>query len=116
MLEFGGTLTVGDFRPRRNGLDLAGSLVEAGERALVIAGVDDVRIGRIGRDIAGFAAAHRIPVRTIDASAVAAAGDGDGSVVLLRAVNTIRNLVVGDDVIELRGGLVVLACPGLAAV
>ena len=44
------------------------------------------------------------------------AGDGGASAILLRAVHDVRKLVVGDDMIELCGWLVVPGAPGLAAV
>src|SRR5207245_1059252 len=50
------------------------------------------------------------------AALVAEAGDANAAVVLLRAVDVIRKLAVGDDVVELRRRLVVHGAPGLAAV
>src|SRR5581483_6443639 len=47
---------------------------------------------------------------------VGAAGDGHGRVVLLCAIDVVLEPVVGIYVVELRGGLRVLRCPGLAAV
>ncbi len=44
------------------------------------------------------------------------AGDADAGVVLLRAINVIWKLVVGDHVIELGGWLVVLRGPVLPAI
>ena len=96
--------------------ELAGVFVITGDVALIIAGVDDERVARIGCNVAGFAAADGIPILTIDGAVEIAAGDGDGAVVLLRAVDVIREAVICDDVIELRGGLVVLLGPMLAAI
>ena len=45
-----------------------------------------------------------------------AAGDADGRVVLLRAVDAVRRTVIGDDRVELRGRLVVHRAPRAAAV
>src|ERR1019366_4686735 len=47
---------------------------------------------------------------------VAAAGDTGGAALLLPAVDPIRRLVIGDDVVELRRGLVVPTAPGGAVV
>ncbi len=47
---------------------------------------------------------------------IGAAGGGGGSAVLLRAVNVIREFVIGNDVIELRSGLVVPSAPRRAGV
>ena len=91
-------------------------MIVAGDDGRVRAGIDDVGIARIGRDVAALAAAHFVPVLAGDDAVVGPAGDGDGGVVLLRAVDAVGPLVVGGDVIELRGGLVVLLGPGLAAV
>src|SRR5438093_3001274 len=44
------------------------------------------------------------------------ARDRDGRVVLLRAVDVVGKLVVGDGMVELRRGLVLLRRPGLPAV
>src|SRR3989442_1191199 len=100
----------------RDVLGLAGALVETGNQALVVAGVNNVGVGRIGRDVARFPTAHRIPVGTIDGAVVAAAGDGDGAVVLLRPVDVVRSAGIGNDVIELRRGLIVLARPSFASI
>ena len=37
-------------------------MVVAGDDAAVLAGVDDVRVGRVGDDVAGLAAADGVPV------------------------------------------------------
>ena len=66
---------------------LAGALVEHGQQALVIAREDDVRIGRVRRDVSSFAAAHGVPVLALDAAAFGAAGgNGHAGIILLRAV------------------------------
>ena len=97
-------------------LDLADVAIVAGDVALIVGGVDDVGIGGIGSDVAGFAAADVIPIGAVDGAVVAAAGDGHGAGVLLRAVDAVGHGGVGDHVIELRGGLIVLARPVLAAI
>ena len=81
-----------------------------------LAAVNDVGIERIGRDVAVFFDAHRLPVAEGDLAVIAAAGDADRAALLLAAVDPIGKPIVGDDVIELRGGLVVPGAPRLAAV
>src|SRR5713101_6099480 len=71
---------------------------------------------RIGRDIAVFFDADGGPVAKSDFAKVAAAGGADRAAFLLASVDPVGQLVVGDDVIELRGGLVVPGTPGLAAI
>src|ERR1022692_4552839 len=71
---------------------------------------------RVGRDVVVFLGAHGMPFAEGDLAIVAAAGDGGGSALLLPAVDPVGRLVIGDDVIELRGGLVVPTAPGSAVV
>src|SRR5208282_5960779 len=63
-----------------------------------------------------FAAADSVPIAGENCAVVAARADADGRVVLLRAVDAVLKIVVGGDVVELRGGLVVLRGPVFAAV
>src|SRR5438128_930796 len=100
----------------RDVLGLAGPLVEAGNQALVVAGVHNVRVWRIGRNVTRLSAAYRVPIGTIDGTVVAAAGDSDGAVVLLRAIDVVRRTSIGNYVIELRRRLVILAGPSLATI
>ena len=81
--------------------------------------IDDVGIVRIRRDLIALAAGsdlvklvHRDPVEP----AVAAAVDRRGARILLRSIDPVREAVVGRDVVELTGRLVVPAAPGLAAI
>ena len=80
------------------------------------AAVNQIGMQRIGRDVSIFFDAHRMPIAKSDFAPVAAAGDAGRAAFLLSAVNPVGKLIVGDDVIELRGGLVVPAAPGFAAV
>ncbi len=93
-------------------LHLAGSSIEARH----LAAVDNIGIQRIGRDVAVFFDAHRMPVAKRDLAIVAAAGNARGAALLLPAVDPIRKAIVGDHVIELRGRLVVPGAPGCAAI
>src|SRR5205823_3132073 len=56
MLQFAGSASRSVERPRRNALRLLGTLVKAGDHSPAIAGIDDVGITRIRRDIPGLAA------------------------------------------------------------
>jgi len=56
------------------------------------------------------------PVAKRDFAVIAAALRRHGTAFLLRAVNPIRKTIIGGDVIELRGWLVVPTAPGRAAV
>ena len=112
----GGIVAVGIERPLLNVLHLVSALVVAGDVAEVGAGIDNVGIARIDGHVAAFSAAHGVPIGTPDGAVIAGSGDADGAVVLLRAVNVIRKIVVGDNVIELRGRLVKLSGPVSAAV
>ena len=88
-------------------------MVVSSQVAGVGPGEDDVGIVGPGRDVAALAAADGVEVV---ASWAVLAGDGDGAVVLLGAEHTVGEAVVGDDVIELGGRLIVLARPCLPAV
>src|SRR5207302_6215212 len=87
-----------------------------GVEARALAAVDDLGIERVGGDVAILIGADGMPVAEGDLAIVAAAGDAGGAALLLAAVDPVGNLVIGDDVIELRGGLVVPAAPGGAVV
>src|SRR5579864_4484280 len=102
--------------PGRNVLHLAAVSIEAGEVPVVVAGVNDLRITRVGPVVAGFAAAHGMPLPLADGTLVATAQDRDAAAVLLRGVNPVIEFVVGRHVVELPGRLVVLRRPGGAAV
>src|SRR5262249_34334145 len=67
----------------------------------------DVRIARLDGDIAALASARLHPVDRGDGAAMGLAGHADGPVVLLRAVDAVRPLIVRADVVELRGRLIV---------
>src|SRR5260370_27046379 len=71
---------------------------------------------RIGRNIAVFFYPDRRPVAKSNFAKVTAAGGADGAAFLLSAIDPVRKLVVGDDVVELRGRLVVPGTPGLSAI
>src|SRR6185437_8133775 len=100
--------------------DLAGLPVEFVDARAAVRGIagNDVRIIGIGRDHAALAA-DRDLAELLHGNAVTACGaarERGGARVLLSAIHPVGELVVRDDVIDLRGRLVVPAAPGLAAV
>ena len=109
-------MTHGIVGPDRDVAGLAGAVVVTGDETIVVAGEDDFRILRISRNPARFAATDGIPVGLANAGAGSAGHDLDGGVVLLCAVDPVGELIVQGDAIELGGGLVHDAGPGLAAV
>src|SRR3989442_2838399 len=70
----------------------------------------------VGRDVAILFDPDGSPVTEGDLAEVAAASGSDASTLLRTAIDPVRELVVGDDVVELRGGLVVPGTPSLAAI
>src|SRR5437867_10209023 len=84
--------------PRRNALRLFSALIKASDYAAAVAGINDVPITRIRRDIPGLAAAYVIPVFIGDHPLVGIAGrNSDGCIVLLSAVEVIREPIVSND-------------------
>src|SRR5437667_4542073 len=87
-------------RPRRDALRLFSALIKASDYAAAVAGINDVPITRIRRDIPGLAAANVVPVFIRDHPLVGIAGrNRDCRVVLLSPVEVIRKSIVSNDVI-----------------
>src|SRR5205085_6898016 len=82
------------FRPRRDVAQLSRVMVIARYQSTVRACEDNLRIFRIRRNPAGFASAHIEPILTTDASVIRSARNPNGRVVLLRAVDVIREIVI----------------------
>ena len=116
MFDVGGGPSDGIDGPGIDRLFLMDVAILARNLATIGSGVNDERVSWIGRNVTALAATDVVPVRTIDRSVGTGTGDGDGGVVLLRAVDVVGEAVVGGDVVELRGRLVVLSGPALAAV
>ena len=116
MFQVGSACAITQIRRNRNVLELPVAFVVARNDAFIVASVDNVWIRRRGRNIARFSAPNRIPVGTIDCAVVAATRNRDGAVVLLRPVDIIRSTSVGNDVIELRGWLIVFTRPRLSTI
>ena len=96
----------------RDLLDLARAPVPARHPAAV----DDIRVERVGSDVAVLLHADRCPLAEGDGAVVAAALHARRARLLLPAADAIREGVVGADVVELRGRLVVPRAPRAAAV
>src|SRR3954451_4899021 len=74
-------------KPGRDVPHFAGMPVVAREVAVMIAGVDDLRIAWIGPVVARLAATDRMPLPLANGTSIAAGEDGDAPAVLLRGVN-----------------------------
>ena len=73
---------------------LAGVVVLAGDQVAVGSGIDDFGILGIGGDPTAFAAAYVVPILVGDTAGGGAAGDANGGIVLLRAVDVIREILI----------------------
>ena len=92
----------------------AGLDVFSRQQAPVRSGKGDVGSIRNDGDVPALAPANVIPITDVDAAGLAAR-PAQRRVVLLRAADAIREMIGGDDVIELRRCLILLR-PGAAAV
>ena len=81
-----------------------------------LAAVDEIRMKRIGRDVAILFNTDSTPVAESDRAVIAATLHARRAALLLPAVNPVRKLIVSDDVIELRRRLVVPGAPRLATI
>src|SRR5712664_2054568 len=99
-------------RLRRNFGVLADVLLRAREPVAI----KNVRIERVDGDVSVFKDAGQAPIAKCNFAVIAAALRGNGAAFLLRAVNPIRKAIVGGDVIELGGWLIVPTAPRRAAV
>src|SRR5271169_3327736 len=100
VLEIPGCLAVDRLRPGRNVPGLAGLVVVAGDVPSVTPRVDDFRVSRIRGDPAGLASAHRMPVSGPDPGVAGRARDRDGRIVLLGAIDPVRDPTVDDHSVE----------------
>src|SRR5262249_17317539 len=78
--------------------------------------INQVWVEGIRGDVAVLLNAYGMPVPTHDLAVTAPAGHRGRTALLLAPINPVRELVVGDDMVELRGRLVVPCAPGLASV
>src|SRR5436309_3362679 len=93
--------------PGRDVGNIAGVPVPFAHPAAQSRTVDNGRIGRIGNVVVAFVSAHRMPVTEGDRAVVAAACDGYGAGILLAGIDPVGEAVVGGQMIELPGRLVV---------
>ena len=106
-------IVAGPQRLRGDVLGLSGSSVEAHDAAAI----DDVGVEWVGCHVGVFVGPDPQPVAKRDLAAIAAAGDADGTALLLAAADPVGELILsGGHVVELRRGLVVPGAPGAAAV
>ena len=73
-------------------------------------------VARIGHDEAAFTAACHEPIRRSNRTPISSARNANVRVVLLRAVNVVRERVVHCNVIKLCGRLVILCGPCFAPI
>src|SRR5689334_7554600 len=78
--------------------------------------INDVWIERIGRDVRIFVGSDGMPVMEGDLAIVATAQRAGRAALLLATVHPVWVLIVGDDVVELRRGLVVPGAPSASTV
>src|SRR5439155_9684114 len=81
-----------------------------------LAAVDPAGMERVGGDVGVFVGPDGVPVAVGDLAVVAPADNAGGAALLLGAINVIGELVIGDHMVKLGGGLVVPGAPGLPAV
>src|SRR5215471_12125525 len=97
---------------RRDLLCLPGDSVKASD----LSTVNHVWIERVGRDVSVLFHANGIPVAESNRSKIAAARCSYAATLLLTSINPVRELIVGDYVVKLRGRLVVPTAPGRTVV
>src|SRR5207237_470794 len=88
--------------PRAHVAGLLRSIVVARDDAQILSGIDDVRIARVGVDVAGLAAADVVPVGEVDGARQAVARPLRSAQVLHRAGDVVGTPAVDRHVIELR--------------
>src|SRR6516225_6421086 len=81
-----------------------------------LAAINVIRIEWINGDVAIFLSADGMKLTERDLAVVAATGNSCRAALLLATVNPIRELVVGADVVELGGWLIVPGAPGFPTV
>src|SRR5262245_20153119 len=96
--------------------DFARAVVDAGEIAEIVAAIDDFGVFWMDGDVAALAAGRGFPIPFGNRETVATASNAHGRVLLLGAVDAIRDRVVGYDTIELRRRLIHVRRPRGAAV
>ena len=116
MAHLGRSLAIGRDRIGRDVGHLPGAGIPPRRMPAKPRPVDDVGVDRIGNVIIALVPANRVPVAEIGRSIIAPAGDPDRAAVLLPRVDPVGKAIVGGEVIQLSGRLVVPVAPRLAAI
>src|SRR3974390_1729874 len=116
ILLFAGIVAIRVIRPLHDVLRLIRVPIEACDAAKIGSGINNTGIAWIHGNVAALSSAYGIPIGTIDKTAIASRQYANGGIILLCAVNGIREIVVRCDVVELRGRLIILRGPVLATV
>src|ERR1043166_3612382 len=95
---------------------LVSALIILQKEAVIAAAIGNLGIARLRHAICAFAVGGLVPRAERNRSSRIGARSLKRALVLLRAVDVIRELVVQVDMIKLRGGLIVLGGPSLAAI
>ena len=103
-------------RPDVDVLALFGGMVEALQVSAIAPAIYDIVVEGIYGDVGTFAAGGFFPVALADRASVRAVEDAEGGVVLLRHIDAIGEMVIGNDAVKLCGGLVVIGGPVLPSV
>ena len=78
--------------------------------------INDVPVAGIGHDETAFAPASLKPIFSADYARIGPTGDAHIRIVLLSAVDVIRERIIDSNVVKLRRRLIALARPSFAAV
>ncbi len=116
VLRFPSQLSKPHLRIGLDGARGAGFRIKLIDQSEIATGVGVAGIVRIHRHVSAFTAAMHIPVIPANLAIPGPTANRHRGVVLLTAVNSILETVVGVDPVELRRGLIVLTRPALATV
>ncbi len=94
----------------------AGCHIRAGDFTAITASIYDIRVAGIDCNITALAAPHIAPVLIGWKTVKRATRQWNGSVILLRAVNSIRKTVIHCCIVNFRGGLIEQAGPRLSII
>ena len=91
-------------------------MVIAGKIPKIVPGIENIGVIRTNGDVAAFSPSYIIDVGLGNTCESRTAGHGDGRVVLLSAIDPIRNLLISRYMVHLRRRLVVDRGPASAAI
>ena len=106
----------GVVRPHVDGARHVQVVVEPREKTAVAPSIYDIVVAGIWRQVSALSTGRALPVVVGNEAAAGTGIDADGRVVLLRAVNAVREGIVGGDTVELRRRLVHVRRPGCAGI